>query len=313
MKSHKTTLSEILQHVRLTEMECALIEMTAGRGGIFVAMQPTFHFVMEGTCHLSADDGSFDVELAAGDFVVVPHGRRHNVSDRPGVKTVPARDAERVPMALERDVPVVLRFGGGGTPAFRILSGVFRFPPLTANPIVSALPPLLRTSRRDGQSAPPGPTLEAALTAPGGRALVLRLADLMLLDAVRGDPVLMERIAGLGPVWLRTFRIEQAVAAVMSNPAHPWTLASLAKHAGMSRTSFTEKYLARLGVPPMQHVAEIRLNHAAGLLRTTTLQVGEISRQSGYASESAFARVFRARHGLTPTEYRKVAWIHPID
>jgi AraC-like DNA-binding protein/uncharacterized cupin superfamily protein len=313
MTKHRTITSEILQHVRLTELECSLIEVAAGQGAMFVAMQPTFHFVIEGRCHVSAEDGSFSAELVAGDFVVVTHGRRHSLGDSPEVQAVPARDAERVPLALDRDVPVLLRFCAGEPPAFRILSGVFRFPAMTANPIVSALPPLLRCNRNEGRSAAFGAALASSLLAPGGRALALRLADLMLLEAVRGDPRIMERISALGPAWLRTFRIEQAVAAVTSDPAHPWTLALLAKQAGMSRASFAEKYVARLGVPPMQHVVTIRLNHGAALLRSTTLPVGEIARQSGYASESSFARVFRNRHGSSPKEYRKAAWIQPMN
>ncbi|WP_158592159.1 AraC family transcriptional regulator [Noviherbaspirillum sedimenti] len=313
MKTHKTTVSEILQHVRVTELECSLIEVAAGRGAMFVAMRPTFHFVLDGRCHLSAEDVSINAVLEAGDFIVVPHGRRHSLSDSPEVKAVPAREAERVPLALERDVPVLLRFCAGETPAFRILSGVFRFPPLTTNPIVSALPPLLSYKRKDRQVVTLGAALKASLMAPGGRTLVLRLAELMLLEVVRGDPALMERVAHLGPVWLRTFRIEQAVAAVTANPAHPWTLALLAKHVGMSRANFAEKYVARLGLPPMQHVAAIRLDHAAVLLRSTTLPIGEIARQSGYASESSFARVFRTRHGIPPKEYRKAAWIQPMS
>lgn len=312
MTKHKTIASEILQHIRLTEMECSLIEVAAGRGAMFVAMRPTFHLVLEGHCHLSAEDGSFSARLEAGDFVVVPHGRRHSLGDSPEVQAVPARDAERVPLALERDVPGLLRVCGDQTPAFRILSGVFRFPPLTANPIVSALPPFMRCSGSEVRSVAVGPGLTASLLAPGGRALVLRLADLMLLDTVRGDPVLMAQMSELGPVWLRTFRIEEAVAAVTANPAHPWTLDLLAKHVGMSRTSFSEKYVARLGVPPMQHVATIRLNHGAALLRSTPLSIGEIARQSGYASESSFSRVFRSQHGSSPKEYRHAAWIQAL-
>ncbi len=313
MSTHKTTASEILQHVRITELECSLIEVASGCGAMFVAMQPTFHFVLEGHCHLSAEDGSFDAALSAGDFVVVPHGRRHSLSASPMVAAVPARDAERIPLALARDVPVLLRFGNSDSPAFRILSGVFRFPALTANPIVSALPLLLRTSHGEGQSVTFSRALATSVMEPGGRALVLRLAELMLLDTVRNDPDVMARIAELGPVWLRTFRIERAVAAVTANPAHPWTLVSLAKHVGMSRASFAEKYLARIGQPPMQHLASIRLDHAAALLRSTALPIGEIAHQSGYVSESSFARVFRQRHGITPKDFRKAAWIQLLS
>lgn len=312
MSAHKTTVSEILQHLRVTEMECALIEVATGCGAMFVAMQATFHIVIDGHCHLRADDGSFSAPLAAGDFALVPHGRLHSVNDGPNVAALSATHAQRVPLALERDVPVLLRFGHGERPAFRVLSGAFRFPAMTATPIVSALPALLHRPSA-GAITLCGSDLATKVMEPGGRALTLRLADLMLLESVRGNDEIMDRIASLGPVWLRTFRIEKAVSAVSTNPSHPWTLETLARYAGMSRTTFAEKYLARLGVPPMQHVASIRLRHAAFLLRSTILPVSEVARQSGYTSESSFARVFRNHHGESPLAYRKAAWIQPLN
>jgi len=135
----------------------------------------------------------------------------------------------------------------------------------------------------------------------------------MLLETVLGHPDTMARVAALGPTWLRTYRIEHAVAAITANPAHRWTLEMLARHVGMSRASFAAKYAAHVGQPPMQHVASIRLRHAAGLLRSTALAINEVARQSGYGSETAFARVFRRVHGMTPAAYRRAAWIQPIE
>lgn len=312
LSAYQTTTSEILQHVRVTELECALIEVASGHGAKFVAMRPTFHFVLNGNCHLVAEDGSCSASLKSGDFVVVPHGRRHALSSSLGGAAVTAQQAERINPPLARDVPVMLRFGSSAAPAFRILSGVFQFPALTAKPIVSTLPLLLR-SQQDGPLTLFGDELATSVMAPGGRAVVLRMADLMILEAIRGAPEIMAQIADLGPVWLKTFRIEQAVAAMTDNPAHPWTLASLSKYVGMSRASFADKYLIRMGLPPIQHLTNIRLDHAASLLRSTALPIGEIAHQSGYASESSFTRAFRKRHGVPPKDFRRIAWIQPIN
>ena len=312
MDIKKTTASDMLQHVRITELECSMIEIARGRGALFLAMQPTFHLVLNGSCHLIAEDGSFDIELAAGDFVVVPRGLRHSVGDTAEVKSVPARDAERVPMALARDVPTLLRFRDADPPAFRILSGVFRFPPSMASSVMAALPAWL-CLKAAHQVCALSSGLAGAVMEPGGKALLWRLADLLLLEAVRQDAGIMAQLAKLGPVWLRTYRIERAVAAVMAEPAQCWTLTSLARLVGMSRASFAEKYQARISMPPMQHVAIIRLDHAAMLLRSTALAISEVARQSGYSSDSSFARGFRLRHGITPRAYRKAAWVQPLS
>src|SRR5262249_20867339 len=157
-----------------------LIDVVSRNGASFVAMKPTFHFVLQGRCHLRADDGAFEAALEDGDFVVVPHARRHTVSDAPDVPAMTAQHAQRAQSPLARDIPVVLRSGDGAPVAFRLLSGVFQFPSQTARPIVAALPPLLRRPRaRIPTAGMLADLIDRSATAPGGRAFVLRLADLM--------------------------------------------------------------------------------------------------------------------------------------
>lgn len=52
------------------------------------------------------------------------------------------------------------------------------------------------------------------------------------------------------------------------------------------------------------YVAEMRLGHAAELLRNTRMTVDEISFECGYSYSSHFVRCFKKRYGLTPTMFR---------
>ncbi len=107
-------------------------------------------------------------------------------------------------------------------------------------------------------------------------------------------------------VALRDPRLARAVAGVLLRPAAPYTVASLAAMAGMSRTSFAERFQAAYGETPLDFVQRVRLRHGATLLRTTALPVKVVAAAVGYASRSHFSRAFHAAYGIDPRGYRQI-------
>ena len=51
------------------------------------------------------------------------------------------------------------------------------------------------------------------------------------------------------------------------DPAHAWTVASLAQRVGMSRSTFAGRFTELVGEPPLHYVTRWRMQKAAGLLR----------------------------------------------
>ena len=82
-------------------------------------------------------------------------------------------------------------------------------------------------------------------------------------------------------------------------------VALLAREAGLSRTGFAERFTQRLGVTPMSYVTSWRMQIAREALVTRGLSVAEAAEVSGYASESAFSRVFKKEIGLSPAAFRQ--------
>lgn len=107
-------------------------------------------------------------------------------------------------------------------------------------------------------------------------------------------------------VALRDARLARAVTSVLERPAAPYTVASLAAVAGMSRTSFAGRFQAAYGETPLDFVQRVRLRHASTLLRTTALPVKVIAAAVGYASRSHFSRAFHAAYGVDPRGYRQI-------
>jgi transcriptional regulator GlxA family with amidase domain len=103
----------------------------------------------------------------------------------------------------------------------------------------------------------------------------------------------------------RDFRVERAREAIAAKPAERWTVAKLAKIAGMSRAAFARRFAAELGVPPLRYVAAARMRLAAGLLATSDADLAAVAAEVGYATEFALSRAFRRLVGEPPGVYRR--------
>ena len=85
-------------------------------------------------------------------------------------------------------------------------------------------------------------------------------------------------------------------------------VAELAQRCNFSPWYFTKIFHALYGTGPQQFAAQLRLAHACRLLSSTRLPVTEISAACGFDNPCSFSRAFRARHGMTASEYRL---LHP--
>ena len=103
---------------------------------------------------------------------------------------------------------------------------------------------------------------------------------------------------------LRDPRLGRAVTAVIDCPSARHSVAGLASTAGMSRSAFAREFAQTFAISPMAFVAQTRLNHAAGLLKSTRLPIKVIAATIGFSSRSHFSRAFRDVHGVDPTAYR---------
>jgi transcriptional regulator GlxA family with amidase domain len=152
--------------------------------------------------------------------------------------------------------------------------------------------------------------LDAAVAASddrdaGQEAMLAKLSELMFVEALRAH------IDGLPPEarsWvagLRDPEIGTALRLIHGRFAEPWTLESLAREVGMSRSSFADRFTAYVGLPPMTYLAQWRLQVAARLLQGGTMSVARVAATVGYHSESAFNRAFKRHVGRPPGSWRR--------
>jgi AraC-like DNA-binding protein len=124
--------------------------------------------------------------------------------------------------------------------------------------------------------------------------------------------LVLRRAANTQPV---DKRIARAIGLLQAEPAKPWTVQQLARAVGLSRAAFARRFSAVTGRAPRQFLNELRLGLAVSLLESTDDSLAEVALHVGYASEFAFSRAFKRKHGLAPGSFRRQqqgAHVNPI-
>jgi len=278
-----------------------------------------FHTVARGS-GWAATRGIAPVRLETGDIVMFPHGDAHVISSTPGV--APERiEAEWVFATRHEPKPVPIAFHSGvrepGSAApvpeadTVLVCGFLGCDLRPFNPLVAALPRLLHlpaaragdwVARVIDQAAH-----ESTQRRPGADAVLERLAEMMFVDTARRYlDILPEDATG----WLAGLRdryVGRALSLLHEHPEHPWTIEELGRHVGLSRSALHERFMQFLTQPPMQYLANWRIQVGSRLLRETKRTVASIALDVGYESEAAFSRAFKRLVGLPPASWRRAA------
>lgn len=264
-----------------------------------------FHLVLEGHCWLQAD-GRDPVPLQAGDLAILAGGDAHEMLDEPGSRVL-ALDS--LIAAHPLDASARLRYGGSGART-RLLCGGFSLD--NPHALTTLMPPILRL---DGASTGISSWLEpvfalvrqeAEQAAPGAQAIFARLAEVFLTQALRSYLIGAEQAGLLSLRISQDTQVGKAATLLGQHPDREWTLQSLAREVGMSRSLLAARFRAVTGESPMRHLARVRLGQAAGYLTTGSLSIEAIARRTGYASTASLSKAFKREFGVSPGTYRRL-------
>jgi AraC-like DNA-binding protein len=199
----------------------------------------------------------------------------------------------------------ILRLGGDGERT-TMICGLFQFDHPAAQQLITLLPNVITV---DTWATPQVEWIQSTLRMiateakemnPGGETVITRLADILVIHAIRFW-ITHSNSAQTG--WLGALRdpqIGSVVSKIHRRPAHRWTLESLAAEASMSRSAFAARFTELVGESAMHYVTRWRMNAARSRLAESGVTVAELANSFGYESEAAFSRAFKRHLGVSP-------------
>ena len=137
----------------------------------------------------------------------------------------------------------------------------------------------------------------------GRQVLVDRLFEAVLVLVLRH--LLDSGRLAVGPLaGLSHPRLVHAMTAMHDAPGDPWTLATLATRAGMSRSRFAAAFAQTVGMPAASYLASYRISLAKDLLQQGR-PLERIANDIGYGSSAALSRAFTAQCGTSPRAWKQ--------
>jgi AraC-like DNA-binding protein len=264
-----------------------------------------YHLLTEGHASARLVDGQ-SIILEAGDIVIFPHGDAHILENGPAPKAV---DMEK---ELDRIFSQGLKLSrqGGGGETTKFVCGFMACEPRLSQVFLSGLPPVFKVSIRNDAS---GRWLENSIrfsvneadaSRAGGEAVLAKLSEVLFVETLR---TYIAHLPADQTGWLagaRDSEVGKTLALMHRNPAQPWTIASLAREAGLSRSVLAERFRHYLNEPPMAYLTRWRLQLGAQMLASTSYSVAQIASEVGYESEAAFNRAFKREFTVPPARFR---------
>jgi AraC-like DNA-binding protein len=314
------TLSEALRAVRLTgaiffEIDASepwVIETPASRDvgpylmpGVDHVIE--YHAVAAGSCWGGIADEA-PLQLETGDIICFPHGDPHVMASAPGMRG--ELDDEPFRIARSKPLPLKFKLAGGGTQCTGLICGFLGCDARPFNPLLATLPRVIHVPRRTSEDGKLEQLVKLALAEStakraGSECVLARLSELLFVEVVR------QHLSTLPPEhtgWLAGLRDEsigRVLGTLHQRPAHDWSLEELGREVGMSRSVLAERFTHFVGMPPIQYLAQWRMQLAATLLSSTTMTLAEIAEQVGYGSEAALSHAYKRWVGVAPAEWRR--------
>jgi AraC-like DNA-binding protein len=272
-----------------------------GRWGVRYAAfdAPGFTIILSGEAWI-AFAGREPQRLVAGDFLLLPTTPAFSLYSHPGVPCVPVEP---------RGEPV--RHGETeGEPDLVALGGSFAFERVNAPLLLALLPDLVHIPASLGRTTRFGRLIdllaeECVSDYPGKELIVQRMLEALLVEALRwhgpdGEMVPAGLLKGL-----RDPALARVLRAIHADVRESWTVAELARLAGMSRSAFAARFGETIGCAPIEYLARWRMALAKDALARGAKSLDRIADQIGYESASAFSTAFRRRLGCAPGKFAR--------
>lgn len=266
-----------------------------------------FYLVLSGSFHI--DVGNEVREVQAGDTIMLSHAYHHTsyALNHHGDGAKPLDSL----CSVESKDPIIELNRMEETNASFILIEC-QYDKEMTHPLLSVLPTILPEISEDSDGRFGVLDVEVKLLKleseherMGKTAVINHWAGIVMIECLR---TYIESLPEATDNWLKAIKdpfLTKALIAMHDNPNRNWTIHQLAEVAGMSRSSFAQRFKDIVGMPPLTYLIDYRLRLAARYLRLQQNSISRISELVGYASDSTFSQAFKRVYGVSPKAYRQ--------
>ncbi len=249
-------------------------------------------------------------QLDAGDIAIFRGPDPYTVADDPATAPQIFIDPGNVTKTADGEILCetlslgVRQWGTDADGATLMVTGTYESAGAASQRLLRALPPVIVLRRGDFDTRLLDILIDEATKDEPAQGVVLdRLLDMVLITALRAWFARND-----APAWYHAYSdplVGKALRLLQHNPAHGWTVASLADAVGVSRAALARRFTDLVGEPPMAFLTEWRLALAADLLQESDATIESIARQVGYGSAFALSTAFKRHFGVSPRDHRQ--------
>jgi AraC-like DNA-binding protein len=289
--------------IALLRPSTAIAKPITGRGrwGVRYAAHnaPGFTIILKGECWI-AFDSQEPTKLQKGDFVLLPSSPPFTLSSHRGIECEP-----RDPL----DTPV--RHGEqDGEADFESLGGTFRVEQVNAPLLLSLLPHVIHIPASEGRTGKLSGVIELIMNEcegdePGKEMILQRMLEVLLIEALRWRGMAPDDVRAGLLKGMQDPSLARVLRAMHADVRAGWTVAGLAKIAGLSRSAFAARFSEVLDCGPIEYLARWRMALAKDALIRGAKTLDRIADEIGYESASAFSTAFRKRLGCSPGRFAR--------
>ena len=97
---------------------------------------------------------------------------------------------------------------------------------------------------------------------------------------------------------------EMAKKFIFDNYKSKITIADICDEIGCSKSTLITSFKKEYGTTVNSYITNVRLREAVNMLGMGDRNIGEIATETGFSDQSYFSKVFSAKYGVPPSEYR---------
>jgi len=258
---------------------------------------PGFTIILQGECWITFE-GKEPMKYESGDFLLLPSTPPFSLSSHP-----------RIECRLVEPVITAVRHGEQeGEADFVSVGGTFRIEQVNSPLLLALLPDMIHIPV--GRTGKLGGVIQLIMEEcrseePGKEMVLQRLLEVLLMEALRWRSMDTHGVPSGLLKGMRDPALARVLGAMHANVRAGWTVAELAKVAGMSRSAFAARFCEILGCGPMEYLARWKMALAKDALMRGVKTLDRIADEIGYESASAFSTAFRKRLGCSPGRFAR--------